>query len=52
MLYIPKIDGYFKKLTGEEVKCFVAIAINFNEYSKTISEEQNLRKVVNHFISF
>ena len=50
MLYIPKIDGYLKKLTGEEVKCF--IAINFNEYSKTISEEQNLRKVVNHFISF
>ena len=35
MLYIPKID--------EEVDDFVAI--NFGEYSKSIREEQNLRKV-------
>ena len=35
MLYIPKID--------EEVDDFVAI--NFGVYSKSIREEQNLRKV-------
>ena len=43
MLYIPKIDDYLKILTGEEVKEFVAI--NFNEYFKSIREEENLRKV-------
>ena len=42
MLYIPKIDDYLKILTDEEVKDFVAI--NFNEYFKSINEEQNLRK--------
>ena len=43
MLYIPKIDDYLKILTDEEVKEFVAI--NFNEYFKSIREEENLRKV-------
>ena len=43
MFYIPKIDNYLKILTDEEVKDFVAI--NFSEYFKSISEEQNLRKV-------
>ena len=50
MLYIPKIDDYLKILTNEEVKDFVAII--FSEYFKSIREEQNLRKVVNCFISF
>ena len=39
MLYIPKIDDYLKMLTDEEVKDFVPI--NFSEYFKYISEEQN-----------
>ena len=51
MLYIPKIDDYFKILTDEKVKDF--IPINFSEYFKStreklcskLSEEQNLRKV-------
>ena len=51
MLYIPKIDDYFKVLTDEEVKHFVAI--NFSEYFKSakeklyskLKEKQNLRKV-------
>ena len=30
MLYIPKIGGYLKILTDEEVKDFVAI--NFSDY--------------------
>ena len=30
MLYIPKIDNFFKIVTDEEVKHFVAI--NSNEY--------------------
>ena len=42
MLYILKID-YIEILTDENVKDFVAI--NFNEYFKSISEEQNFRKV-------
>ena len=37
-MYIPKTDDPY-----EEVKDFVAI--NFNEYFKSIREEQNLRKV-------
>ena len=40
MLYIPKIDGYLKILTDEEVTDFVAI--NLSEYFKSIREEQNL----------
>ena len=43
MLYITKITDYFKILTDEEVKDF--IAINFSEYFKYIREEQSLRKV-------
>ena len=43
MLYIRKIDDYFKILTDEEEKDFVAI--NCSEYFKSIKEEQNLRKV-------
>ena len=43
MLHIPKIDVYFKILTDEEVKNF--IAINVSEYFKSTREEQNLRKV-------
>ena len=51
MLYIPKIDDYFKILTDEEVKDF--IPINFREYFKStreklcskLSEEENIRKV-------
>ena len=42
MLFIPKIDDYLEIMTDEEVKDFVAI--NFNEYFKSIKEEQNLRK--------
>ena len=63
MFYIPKIGGYCKILTNDEVKDFVAI--NFGEYLKSmgkklytkLSEKQNLRnkileKLFNHFISF
>ena len=42
-MYIPKIDDYLEILTDEEVKYF--IAINFSEYFKSISEEQNVRKI-------
>ena len=42
-MYIPKGDDFLKILTDEEVKDFVAII--FNEYFKTVREEQNLRKV-------
>ena len=40
MLYIPKIDDYLETLTDEEVKDFAA-----KNFSETIREEQNLRKV-------
>ena len=50
MLYIPKIDDYLKILTDEEIKDFVAI--NFNEYFKSIREEQNLRKVAESLYNF
>ena len=43
MLHIPTIDDYLRILTNEEVKDFVAI--DFNEYLKSIKEEQNVRKV-------
>ena len=33
MLYIPKIGGYLKILTDDEVQHFVAI--NFSEYFKS-----------------
>ena len=45
-MYIPKIDDYLKILTDEEVKDFNEyLAINFNEYFKSIREDQNLSKV-------
>ena len=50
MLYIPKIDHYFKILTNEEVKDFVAI--NVSEYFKTKKEEENLRKVAKSYYIF
>ena len=43
MLYISKIDDYLKILTDEKVENFKAI--KFSEYSISITEEQNLRKV-------
>ena len=51
MLYIPKIDDYFKILTDKQVKDFVFV--NFSEYFKStkeklyskLSKEQNLRKL-------
>ena len=36
MLYIPKIDCYWKILTDDEVKDFAAI--NFSEYFKSSRE--------------
>ena len=50
MLYIPKIDDYVEIMTDEEVKDFVAI--NFNEYYKSISEEQKLREVAKSLFIF
>ena len=47
MLYIPKIDDYLEILTDEEVKDFVAI-----NFSQTIKEEQNLRKVAKSIYLF
>ena len=49
MLYIPRIDDYFKFLT-DEVNDFVAI--NFSEYFKSIREVQSLRKVAKSLYSF
>ena len=51
MLDIPKIGDYFKILTDDEVKDFVAI--NFSKYFKStreklyskLTQEQNIRKV-------
>ena len=43
MLYVPKIDGYWKIVTDEEVKNF--IVINFNEYFRSIRGGRSLRKV-------
>ena len=50
MLYFPKIDDYLEILTDEEVRDF--LAINFSEYSKSISEEQNLRTVTKSLYIF
>ena len=47
MLYIPKIDDYWEILTDEEVKDFVAI-----NFSESIREEQNLRKVAKSLDTF
>ena len=50
MLYIPKIDDYLKILTDEEVEDFMPV--NFNEYFKSIREEQKiLQKLLNRVIS-
>ena len=49
-MYITKIDTYVEILTDEEVKDFVTI--NFSEYFKSISEEQNLRKVAKSIYIF
>ena len=50
MTYIPKINDYIEILTDEEVKVF--LAINFSEYFKSISEEQNLREVAKSLYFF
>ena len=58
MLYIPKIGGYLKILSNDEVKCFAAII--FGEYFKStkeklfskLSEKQNLRKSAEFFYIF
>ena len=50
MLYIPKIDDYLKILGDEEVEDFVAI--NSGKYFKSISEEENLRKVAKSLCTF
>ena len=57
MLYILNYD-YLKILNEDEVKDFVVI--HFGQYFKftkrklcsKLNEDQNLRKVVEHFISF
>ena len=57
MLYILNYD-YLKILSEDEVKDFVVI--HFGQYFKftkrklcsKLNEDQNLRKVVEHFISF
>ena len=43
MLHIPKIGDYLKILTVEEVKDF--LATYFSEHFKSITKQQNLRKV-------
>ena len=48
MIYIPKNDYHLEILTEEEVK--IVSAINFSDYFKSTREEQNLRKIDNHFI--
>ena len=56
MLYIPKIDDYFKILTDDEVRD--SVTINFSEHFKSaeenlfpkLNEEKNFRKVANNFI--
>ena len=40
MFYIPKIENYLNILIDEKVKDFVAI--NFNEYDKSIRAVKNL----------
>ena len=58
MLDMPKIGDYFKILTDDEVKDFVAI--NFSEYFKStreklyskLTQEQNIRKVAEFLYIF
>ena len=47
MLYIPKVDEYLEILTDEEVKDFAVI-----NFSESIKEERNLRKVAKSFYLF
>ena len=58
MLYIPKIGGYLKVMTDNEVEDFVVI--NFNKYFKSVRdklysqlrEKQNLRNIVESLFIF
>ena len=58
MLYIPKIGGYLKIMTDNEVEDFVVI--NFDKYFKSVRdklysqlrEKQNLRNIVESLFIF
>ena len=50
ILYISKTSDHLKILTDEEVKDYVMI--NFSGYFISTRAEQNLAKLLNHFISF
>ena len=50
MFYIPKIDDCLEIFTDEEVKNF--LAINFSDHFRSISEEQNVRKVAKSLYNF
>ena len=58
MLYIPKIGGYLKVMTDNEVEDFVVI--NFNKYFKSVRdklysqlrEKQNYRNIVESLFIF
>ena len=58
MLYIPKIGGYLKVMTDNEVEDFVVI--NFDKYFKSVRdklysqlrEKQNLRNIVESLFIF
>ena len=50
MLYIPKIDDYLEIMTDEEVNDL--LAVDFSEYSESIREEKNLRKVAKSLYIF
>ena len=51
MLYISKIDDYYLEvLTDKKLKDFVAV--NFNEYYKSIGEKKCLRKVAKSLYIF
>ena len=47
MLYITKIDDYLEILTAKEVKNFAV-----KHFKETVRKEENLRKVLNRFMSF
>ena len=58
ILYIPKIGGYLKVMTDNEVEDFVVI--NFDKYFKSmrdklysqLREKQNLRNIVESLFIF
>ena len=50
MFHFVKIDDYLNFLTDKKVKDFVAI--NFRRYSRSISEEKNLRKAPKSLYAF